>query len=425
MERSIRDILGARVRRGIDLAVLVATTLGSLVTIVDLLRGTSHEPIITMLGLAALAVCALLGVLGRARWTPFAYITLIILINAVYLSTVGVWFGLGTVYILAIALAFLFISVRGAWLVAGVFVATPLVLGVLYEVGALHARPALLVTDVDDWWRAASGSIGGLVGIVVVASYAVRLLIDERTKLEDAHAAMRAQRLERERVDAELARVRRVEQIAQLAAEVGAEIGAAIDVIRVRAAALALELHAPDSTECLSDIAEATKSAAATMRSLAILAPGAELDARGDVGEAVAALGKLVRRVIPPRIALEVAVDGESWVGIGTTDLTRIVANLALNARDAIEGEGTISIAVARETSASAVTISVADTGSGMSPEVQARLFQPFFTTKPVGRGTGLGLATAKILVDHAGGTFAVTSQLGRGTTFSIRLPML
>ena len=91
--------------------------------------------------------------------------------------------------------------------------------------------------------------------------------------------------------------------------------------------------------------------------------------------------------------------------------------------RDAMPDLGTITIRVTRE--ASHVQIDVRDTGTGMSPEVLNQLFQPFFTTKPVGRGTGLGLATSKILVERANGTISVASEVGKGTTFTIRLPLL
>jgi two-component system NtrC family sensor kinase len=69
------------------------------------------------------------------------------------------------------------------------------------------------------------------------------------------------------------------------------------------------------------------------------------------------------------------------------------------------------------------VEITVTDNGSGISPENLARVFTPFFTTKAVGKGTGLGLAVCYGIINHMGGTIQVSSTPGRGTTFTIRLP--
>jgi signal transduction histidine kinase len=69
------------------------------------------------------------------------------------------------------------------------------------------------------------------------------------------------------------------------------------------------------------------------------------------------------------------------------------------------------------------VVIEVKDDGAGMDALVLGRLFQPFFTTKEIGRGTGLGLATTKVLVERAGGTIGVYSSPGCGTRFTLRLP--
>ncbi len=63
------------------------------------------------------------------------------------------------------------------------------------------------------------------------------------------------------------------------------------------------------------------------------------------------------------------------------------------------------------------------DTGSGMAPDVVARVFEPYYTTKAIGKGTGLGLATVNGIVQHAGGSISIQSELGRGTTFRIALP--
>jgi signal transduction histidine kinase len=99
------------------------------------------------------------------------------------------------------------------------------------------------------------------------------------------------------------------------------------------------------------------------------------------------------------------------------------ILNLSINARDAMPEGGTLAITTALSAEADAVTIEVADTGNGMPPEIAARAFDPFFTTKPTGRGTGLGLSQVYGIVRQAGGDVSLHSEVGRGTTVTLRLP--
>lgn len=98
----------------------------------------------------------------------------------------------------------------------------------------------------------------------------------------------------------------------------------------------------------------------------------------------------------------------------------KVLLNLMLNAEDAMETGGTLTLQ-ARAVNGDAVELDVIDTGCGMTPELAARVFQPFVTTKS--GGTGLGLATARKIVQAHGGSIALQSEPGRGTKFTIRLP--
>src|SRR5690606_22369071 len=114
----------------------------------------------------------------------------------------------------------------------------------------------------------------------------------------------------------------------------------------------------------------------------------------------------------------------------------QLLVNLCVNARDAISGAGQIRIGLSRAESLDSccracgervpgnwVALRVADSGSGMSPELQAQVFQPFFTTKEDGKGTGLGLPIINNVIHGCGGHILIDSAPGKGTTFTLLFP--
>ena len=103
--------------------------------------------------------------------------------------------------------------------------------------------------------------------------------------------------------------------------------------------------------------------------------------------------------------------------------LNQVFMNLLVNAVQAIDGEGTVTLATAR-LGDDRVRVWIADTGRGMTSDVQAKIFFPFFTTKPVGRGTGLGLFISHGIVEKHGGTIDVESMPGEGTELTVTLPV-
>jgi len=155
-----------------------------------------------------------------------------------------------------------------------------------------------------------------------------------------------------------------------------------------------------------------------------------------DLAAAVRRIDPILRRAIGGQVVLTGSLEGASSTLIDPGHLDQVVMNLAVNARDAMPGDGgelrieTADVTLehppahdARLKPGRYVVLKVTDAGCGIRADVLPRIFEPFFTTKEEGRGTGLGLSTVYGIVHEAGGTIAVSSAVGGGTTFTVYLP--
>jgi two-component system, cell cycle sensor histidine kinase and response regulator CckA len=140
-----------------------------------------------------------------------------------------------------------------------------------------------------------------------------------------------------------------------------------------------------------------------------------------DLGEVVLGLGRLLSRLLGEEVTLVTRADAGCLVRGDRGQLEQVLANLAVNARDAMPDGGTLEIAVRAEVDR--VELVVTDTGTGIEPDALPHIFEPFFTTKEPGRGTGLGLATVYGIVAEAGGEVSASSEPGAGSVFRISLP--
>ena len=142
----------------------------------------------------------------------------------------------------------------------------------------------------------------------------------------------------------------------------------------------------------------------------------------------LAALLPILRRTITPDIAIDIEAQSEGEDLRCLADLTQLTSamlNLCINARDAMTGGGRLTVRARRELvdGLAHVVLRVEDTGEGMSPQTRARALEPFFTTKPEGRGSGLGLSMVYGFVQQSGGRLEIESECGRGTAISLYLP--
>lgn len=155
-----------------------------------------------------------------------------------------------------------------------------------------------------------------------------------------------------------------------------------------------------------------------------------------DVNRLIAGMEELVRRSAGPIVELEVVSAKDLWLTkVDSSQLENALLNLCINARDAMmPGGGKLVLGTANEVidertkecvvpPGQYIRLRVSDTGTGMSPEVIERIFDPFYTTKPLGEGTGLGLSMVYGFVRQSGGQVRVHSELGAGTIMSIYLP--
>ena len=181
----------------------------------------------------------------------------------------------------------------------------------------------------------------------------------------------------------------------------------------------------------------AERAAALTQRLLVFARRQPLAPAVADLNRLMSDLSELLRRTIGETVRIESTAAAGLWpVCIDTAQMESAIINLAINARDAMSRGGvlrieTANVAVPDEEAAPEsgfapgdyVAVIVADNGTGMAPEVAARAMEPFFTTKEVGRGTGLGLSQVYGFVKQSGGHIEIESEAGEGTTVRLYLP--
>lgn len=270
-------------------------------------------------------------------------------------------------------------------------------------------------------WYESTGAIGGIIIFTEV--------ITERKRAEE----------HRQQLQNQLQQAQKMESIGRLAGGVAHDFNNMLSVILGYAELGLLRLDAshPVHANLVEIRKSAERSADLTRQLLAFARKQTVTPKVIDLNEAVSGMLKMLQRLIGEDVHLSWRPASHLWpVNIDTSQLDQILANLCVNARDAIADVGKIIIETENRTIEESyrisrvavvpgnyVRLSVSDNGSGMTKETLNNIFEPFYTTKELGKGTGLGLATVYGAVKQNNGYIDVYSELGTGTTFTIYLP--
>jgi signal transduction histidine kinase len=263
--------------------------------------------------------------------------------------------------------------------------------------------------------------------VFVVFGIAQAALKQANTELEARATQLQQEIHQRERAEEELLQSRKMEAIGQLVGGVAHDFN---NLLTVVLSGLRLMERNPDparratTTEAMRQAVE--RGAGLTRQLLAFARRQALSPEVVDIGARLYGMRELLERSLRADILVDIQVPPDLWpVKSDPTQLELAIINLAVNARDAMPKGGVLTISAENRSddNGDEVAIRVRDTGLGMSEEVRRRVFEPYFTTKQAGQGTGLGLAQVYGIVTQSGGTVTVESAVDGGTTVTLSLP--
>ncbi len=254
--------------------------------------------------------------------------------------------------------------------------------------------------------------------------------VEARTaELEQANIALRGEMTEREAAEAQLRQAQKMEAVGQLTGGIAHDFN---NMLAVVVGGLELAQRwlpgTPEKAErhLANALDGANRAADLTRRLLTFARSEPARPERTVVDDCIAGFAELIERTMGDRIALtlDLHADGLAcW--LDRQQFENALLNLAVNARDAMDGHGSLTIRTLDDGGKKALAVQVIDTGCGMSPDVLERVFDPFYTTKPAGQGTGLGMSQVFAFCRQSGGEVQIASTQGTGTSVAMLLPVM
>jgi signal transduction histidine kinase len=247
---------------------------------------------------------------------------------------------------------------------------------------------------------------------------------------------------EQRQVEERLRQSQKMEAIGQLAGGVAHDFNNILSIIQGNAELALMKAEGADNErdEILGAVIDATERAASLTRQLLLFSREQAMEVRDiDLNEVVNSLTRMLERILDRRVELRLDLHPDPVkTSADPGMLDQVLMNLVLNARDAMPGGGQLVVGTSlrwvTEAEAEAnpdaapgpyVALTVADTGEGIPSEILPRIFEPFYSSKEPGKGTGLGLASVFGIVKRHAGWITVESEVGKGARFEVILPAL
>ncbi len=263
-------------------------------------------------------------------------------------------------------------------------------------------------------------------------------LVTHQTGKPTSMFAINTDVTDKKKLEAQFLRAQRMESIGTLASGIAHNLGNLLSPILLSIQMLKRKATDEESQHMLAILKINAQRAGEMIRQVLEFARGIEGE-RMELhpSHLIKEVGKILESTFPKAIEIKVAVEEDLSAVVGdATQLHQVLLNLCVNARDAMPTGGSLTIAARNITidenyarmnfearPGPYIVISVADTGTGMPAEVIEKIYEPFFTTKEQGKGTGLGLPSIRGIVKGHGGFIEVDSEVGKGTEFRIYIP--